>query len=41
MFQTKIKNVLMPYVNKYAPIGTPRRNMMTKYYYKVRRAILG
>ncbi|HBT9772198.1 TPA: hypothetical protein MCN77_002202 [Klebsiella pneumoniae] len=41
LFQTKIKNVLMPYVNKYAPIGTPRRNMMTKYYYKVRRAILG
>ncbi|VAS28431.1 glycosyltransferase [Klebsiella pneumoniae] len=41
LFQTKIKNVLMPYVNKYAPIGTSRRNMMTKYYYKVRRAILG
>lgn len=41
LFQTKIKNLLMPYVNKYAPIGTPRRNMMTNYYYKVRRAILG
>ncbi|UMX66240.1 hypothetical protein MJ560_19020 [Klebsiella pneumoniae] len=31
LFQFKIKNVLMPYVgNINAPIGTSRRNMMTK-----------
>ncbi|MBA7934699.1 DUF4422 domain-containing protein [Klebsiella sp. RHBSTW-00215] len=41
LFQTKIKRVLMPYLNKYAPIGSPRRNTITKYYYKVRRSILG
>ncbi|MEX7753445.1 hypothetical protein AB7C09_16930 [Klebsiella pneumoniae] len=33
--------LIRTFLNKYAPIGTSRRNMMTKYYYKVRRAILG
>jgi lipopolysaccharide biosynthesis glycosyltransferase len=41
LMQTKIKRALMPYVNKYAPVGSPRRNTLTKYYYKVRRSILG
>ncbi|VFS90380.1 Uncharacterised protein [Raoultella planticola] len=41
LLQTKIKRALMPYVNKYAPVGSPRRNKLTKYYYKVRRSILG
>lgn len=41
LLQTKIKRALMPYVNKYAPIGSARRNKLTKYYYKFRRVILG
>ncbi|EMB7754018.1 DUF4422 domain-containing protein [Serratia marcescens] len=41
LFQTKVKRALMPMVNKMAPKGTSRRNFMTKYYYKVRRAIIG
>jgi hypothetical protein len=41
LLQTKIKRTLMPYVNKYAPVGSPRRNKLIKYYYKVRRTILG
>ncbi|MFJ3001707.1 DUF4422 domain-containing protein [Serratia liquefaciens] len=41
LLQTKLKRALMPMLNKWAPIGTSRRNFMTKYYYKVRRAILG
>ncbi|EHS3220521.1 glycosyltransferase family 8 protein, partial [Escherichia coli] len=41
LLQTKIKRALMPYVNKYAPVGSPRRNKLIKYYYKVRRSILG
>jgi lipopolysaccharide biosynthesis glycosyltransferase len=41
LLQTKLKRALMPTLNKWAPIGTSRRNFMTKYYYKVRRVILG
>lgn len=41
LLQTKIKKALMPFLNKYAPVGSPRRNTITKYYYKVRRSILG
>jgi len=41
LLQTKLKRALMPTFNKWAPIGTSRRNFMTKYYYKVRRVILG
>ncbi|CAH5864275.1 DUF4422 domain-containing protein [Klebsiella aerogenes] len=41
LFQTKVKKMLMPYLNKYAPVGSPRRNIITKYYYKFRRTILG
>ncbi|MBJ3817089.1 DUF4422 domain-containing protein [Shimwellia pseudoproteus] len=41
LLQTKVKNRLKPYLNKYAPIGSPRRNLITKYYYKLRRMILG
>jgi len=38
---TKVKRLLMPALNKLAPKGTVRRNTLTKYYYKVRRVILG
>ncbi|CAI0801595.1 DUF4422 domain-containing protein [Serratia quinivorans] len=41
LLQSKLKRALMPTLNKWVPIGTSRRNFMTKYYYKVRRAILG
>jgi lipopolysaccharide biosynthesis glycosyltransferase len=41
LLQTRIKKALMPFLNKYAPVGSPRRNTITKYYYKVRRSILG
>ncbi|SPZ56908.1 General stress protein A [Serratia quinivorans] len=41
LLQTKLKRALMPTFNKWAPKGTSRRNFMTKYYYKVRRVILG
>ncbi|WP_283602883.1 DUF4422 domain-containing protein [Serratia proteamaculans] len=41
LLQTKLKRALMPIVNKWAPTGSSRRNLMTKYYYKVRRVILG
>ncbi|WMW62937.1 DUF4422 domain-containing protein [Serratia marcescens] len=41
LLQTKIKRALMPVVNTLAPKGSSRRNLMTKYYYKVRRAIIG
>ncbi|MBL5824650.1 DUF4422 domain-containing protein [Serratia fonticola] len=41
LLQTKMKRVLMPTLDKLAPKGTVRRNTLTKYYYKVRRVILG
>ncbi|ENH6239869.1 glycosyl transferase [Salmonella enterica subsp. enterica serovar Altendorf] len=41
LLQTKIKIRLMPYLNRIAPQGSVRRNLLTKYYYKVRRIILG
>lgn len=41
LLQTKIKNHLMPYINKYAPVGSPRRNFLIKHYYKIRRKFLG
>ncbi|WP_426508604.1 DUF4422 domain-containing protein [Serratia proteamaculans] len=41
LLQTKLKRALMPILNKWAPAGSSRRNLMTKYYYKVRRVILG
>lgn len=41
LLQTKIKRALMPTLNKLAPKGSARRNTLTKYYYKVRRVILG
>ncbi|AFJ46551.1 DUF4422 domain-containing protein [Shimwellia blattae] len=41
LLQTRIKNQLRLLVNKYAPVGTSRRNLITKCYYKVRRAISG
>ncbi|MCG7388499.1 DUF4422 domain-containing protein [Pantoea sp. ACRSB] len=40
-FQTKIKRKLMPYLNKYAPVGSKRRQLIARNYYRVRRMILG
>jgi len=41
LFQTKIKRRLMPLVNKYAPKGSKRRNLIARCYYKIRRTVLG
>jgi lipopolysaccharide biosynthesis glycosyltransferase len=41
LFQTKIKRRLMPYVNKFAPTGSKRRNLLARCYYKIRRTVLG
>lgn len=41
LLQTKIKRRLMPMVNRMAPLGSRRRQNLTKYYYKIRRVILG
>jgi len=41
LFQTKIKRKLMPYLNKYAPVGSKRRQLIARNYYRVRRVILG
>lgn len=41
LLQTKLKNTLMPMLNRLAPKGTSRRNIMTKYFYKIRRVIIG
>ncbi|MBU3891557.1 DUF4422 domain-containing protein [Serratia rubidaea] len=41
LLQTRVKRALMPIVNHLAPKGSSRRNIMTKYYYKVRRVIIG
>jgi len=35
------KNTLRALVNRYAPIGTQRRNVLIRYYYKFKRAIFG
>ena len=41
LLQTRIKRKLMPLLNRYAPAGSPRRNFLIKYYYAIRRRILG
>lgn len=41
LLQTRIKRRLMPMVDRFAPTGSPRRNFLIKYYYIVRRKILG
>jgi hypothetical protein len=41
LFQTKVKRKLMPYLNRFAPIGSKRRQLIAKSYYKIRRVILG
>ncbi|MBT0719869.1 DUF4422 domain-containing protein [Rosenbergiella collisarenosi] len=41
LLQTRIKRRLMPMVDRFAPTGSPRRNSLIKYYYIVRRKILG
>ncbi len=41
LLQTKIKRRLMPMINSLAPLGTKRRNTLIKYYYKIRRTVLG
>jgi len=41
LLQTKIKRKLMPYLNRYAPVGSARRHNIAKTYYKIRRVILG
>ncbi|MRT42182.1 DUF4422 domain-containing protein [Enterobacteriaceae bacterium RIT702] len=41
LFQTKVKRKLMPYLNRYAPVGSKRRQHIAKTYYRIRRMILG
>ncbi|MBF6638070.1 DUF4422 domain-containing protein [Rouxiella silvae] len=41
LLQTKIKRKLMPHFNKFAPIGSRRRSSVSKFYYKIRRIVLG
>ena len=41
LLQTKIKRKLMPFLNKFAPVGSKRRQLMARNYYRVRRLILG
>jgi len=41
LFQTKVKRKFMPYLNRYAPVGSKRRQHIAKTYYKIRRMILG
>ncbi len=41
LLQTRIKRKLMPLLNRCAPTGSPRRNFLIKYYYAIRRRILG
>jgi len=41
LLRTKVKRKLMPTVNKFAPTGTARRSLLIKFYYMVRRIILG
>jgi lipopolysaccharide biosynthesis glycosyltransferase len=37
----KLRAVIMPVLNNLAPKGTSRRNFMTKYFYKIKHAIIG
>lgn len=41
LFQTKVKRKIMPYFNRFAPIGSKRRQVIAKNYYKIRRVLLG
>ncbi|MCT6588740.1 DUF4422 domain-containing protein [Pantoea dispersa] len=41
LFQTKVKRKVMPYLNKFAPVGSKRRQMIARNYYKFRKIILG
>ncbi|MCC3703381.1 DUF4422 domain-containing protein [Rouxiella badensis] len=41
LLQTKVKRKLMPYFNRFAPIGSQRRSSISKLYYKIRRIVLG
>ncbi len=41
LLQTKIKRKLLPMVNRVAPHGSTRRQLLGKYYYQVRRVVLG
>ncbi len=41
LFRTRIKRKLMPLLNRYAPVGSSQRNFLIKYYYAIRRRILG
>ena len=41
LLQTKIKRKIMPYFNKFAPVGSNRRQIIARNYYKIRRVILG
>lgn len=41
LLQTKIKRKLMPYLNKFAPVGSQRRQVIARNYYKIRKVILG
>lgn len=39
--QTRIKRKVMPFLNKWAPIGSKRRQFLSRNYYKFRKLILG
>lgn len=41
LLQTRIKRNLIPYLNRVAPIGTKRRSHIGKFYYRIRRIVLG
>ncbi|WP_455844820.1 DUF4422 domain-containing protein [Pantoea agglomerans] len=41
LLQTKLKRKLMPFINKFAPVGSKRRQMIARNYYRIRRVILG
>ncbi|WP_099258086.1 DUF4422 domain-containing protein [Erwinia amylovora] len=41
LLQTKIKRKLLPYLDRIAPRGTKRRSDIARFYYKIRRSILG
>jgi len=41
LFQTRLKRQLIPLLNRCAPMGSSRRQTLSKYYYKLRRIMLG
>lgn len=41
LLQTKVKRRLVPWVNRFAPVGSSRRHKLALTYYKFRRLVLG